>query len=455
MPSSHDLSGLMKFLGRDPWRECFAEVFDEHLGPVLDAGGLEFDDLEALIGNDLAMTLWGCAFEDFLTREFEVEGGNIVDEYLRRRGWTESAGSKAYIKALRTSVMSLYEVSDVVPGKSLMARDLIRGGEPVLVSEGTATKSLKQWDKIAARIVPVLSKAVFAGGLLAFSTEMQDLLFDGLRRLHGRKNAKSLPQLTADTLRASAFMFTLVWVTETVGRIASDGGPSLQNFEGEEILFHDVRFPLANGIAQKDVVARLNTLPGLSQETAKFWNWLEIETSSSGNKTKKPGGLSLDTSMDGSGKRVLGNVELKGRFLHLSVNSAARADKGRALLAEALADLLRAPLTEIRTVEQMMADRTDRPPEDPGLDMPPEIAEQIIHQLLDKQYRETLDQPVGMLGEKTPREAVRTSKGKQQVVDWLKYLENQTARHPDPSDPMTTYSFQWMWKELGVEAMRK
>jgi hypothetical protein len=45
------------------------------------------------------------------------------------------------MKALSVSVMSLYEVSEIVPGKSFLARDLIRGGEPILISEGTATRT--------------------------------------------------------------------------------------------------------------------------------------------------------------------------------------------------------------------------------------------------------------------------------------------------------------------------
>jgi len=48
------------------------------------------------------------------------------------------------MSGLRSSVMSLYEVSDVRAGESLLAHDLFRGGEPVRVSEGTATRSLKQ-----------------------------------------------------------------------------------------------------------------------------------------------------------------------------------------------------------------------------------------------------------------------------------------------------------------------
>ena len=82
-----------------------------------------------------------------MTRE-GAEGSNIVDDYLKRRGWKESASARAYMLALRSSVMSLYEVSDIVRDTSFRARDLVRGGDPI--SERSATRSLKQWDRIAA-----------------------------------------------------------------------------------------------------------------------------------------------------------------------------------------------------------------------------------------------------------------------------------------------------------------
>ena len=273
MPTSHDLKGLMKFLARDEWRDCFEDVFEDHFGPVLDAGDMEFEDIVEILGHDWAMTLWGCAFEDFLTQDFEVEGGNIVDEYLKHRGWKENTQAKAYIKALRTSIMSLYEVSDIVPGNSLMARDLIRGGEPIAVSEGTATKTLKQWDRIAARVVPVMGRNVVAGGLLPFTPQATDALVDGLHQMFGKKNAKKLPVIKDGDLQAAASMFTLSWLFDTLERTM--GMPSLQNSDGDELVFHDVRFPLASGATQKDIAARVNAIPGMSQENAKFWNWLE------------------------------------------------------------------------------------------------------------------------------------------------------------------------------------
>jgi len=102
MPTSHDLSGLMKFLARDEWRECFEEVFNEHFGPVLDEGEGEFEDLAEVVGDYWTMALWGCAFEDFLTQDFEGEPSNIVDEYLKRRGWKESVQRDNYGVRLAT-----------------------------------------------------------------------------------------------------------------------------------------------------------------------------------------------------------------------------------------------------------------------------------------------------------------------------------------------------------------
>ena len=60
-----------------------------------------------------------------------------------------------------------------------------------------------------------------------------------------------------------------------------------------------------------------------------------------------------------------------------------------------------------------------------------------------------------MLGNRTPRQAAKTPAGRQKVAEWLKYLENQSARQRDPNDAMATYSFEWMWKELSVHDLRQ
>ena len=143
MPNAHSLRGLMKWLTRDEWRDRFAEVYGDHLRPACEGIGADVDEIVSVLGQDWFMTtIWGSAFEDFLTRDFDG-CYNIADDYLKRRGWKESASTRAYITALRTSVPSLYEVSDIIKDASFRARDLVRGGDPILISERSATRSPK------------------------------------------------------------------------------------------------------------------------------------------------------------------------------------------------------------------------------------------------------------------------------------------------------------------------
>jgi hypothetical protein len=116
----------------DPFRWTFAEIYDHHLLPACRRTGLDAEEVMAILGENWFMTtVWGWAFEDFLTRE-DADGRNIIDDYLKRRGWKEGTSARTYMSALRASVMSLYEVSDIVRDTSFRARDLVRGGDPAL-----------------------------------------------------------------------------------------------------------------------------------------------------------------------------------------------------------------------------------------------------------------------------------------------------------------------------------
>ena len=46
MPSSHSLAGLMQWLARDPWREAFADVVEQHIGRAI--SHTDIADLEEL-----------------------------------------------------------------------------------------------------------------------------------------------------------------------------------------------------------------------------------------------------------------------------------------------------------------------------------------------------------------------------------------------------------------------
>ena len=76
-----------------------------------------------------------------------------------------------------------------------------------------------------------------------------------------------------------------------------------------------------------------------------------------------------------------------------------------------------------------------------------------VHEALDRQYRKTLGEPLPTLGGKSPRQAARSAEGRRAVANWLKGLEQASARC-SADDPMRDYNFGRMWEELGVSDLR-
>lgn len=446
MGERNDISGLLSFIGRETiWRDRLQDVVAEHLMPAFEEFEIDQDDLGELLGEQWAGVLWGCGFEDFLGQRYE--DGNIVDLYLKRRGWKETVMNRAYFAALRDAPVSLYEVTDVQPGLSMALRDLLSDVAPVTVQEKSATRTLKQWDRIAVRVVPERDHHVISGALLPFSLDAADFLFAGLRDALKLKKPDAL-RLTREQLQGCAPIFTAAWLFTEIARALTPAQPQFTNSDGDDVVFHDLRFPLATGATQKDVAARLDEVKGFSPEGPQFWNWLAARKRRSG---KAVGGTMLETQMDGA--TVLGSLELKGKTLLATVNSAERATKIEALITDAVGDLLKRPLTTIRTLEQMAAEKRRDGPRDVADDIPPEIAQQIGREFMDQHYRETLDAPIPVLGGKSPRQAVRNAAGRQKVIEWLKLLENRNAGQQNVA--IAEYDFGWMWAELGLLEHRK
>ena len=70
----------------------------------------------------------------------------------------------------------------------------------------------------------------------------------------------------------------------------------------------------------------------------------------------------------------------------------------------------------------------------------------VLQAQLTAHYRQTLDEPIPMLNGKTPRACAASPQTRQEVIEWLKYLENMNARSPN-----SDYDFSWMWQELGLD----
>jgi hypothetical protein len=454
--------GLVEWSRRDPWRERMGELVEKHIRKACDLNEIDLFDLPGVIG-EAAMTAMDCAFEDCCARTWE-DGSNLARDYLKRRGWKETAVNRAYIEALRDSTMSLYEVSDVQSGASFLARDLVRGGDPIRVTERTATKTLVTWDVIACRIVTVRGVVQMTGAVLAIDRDLAEEILALLRRTQSRApamaarifaaadpalRARLKAELATDDaiLGAAAATITTLWLNHAIRR-AHAPLPQLANTDGEPLAFVTLHYKLTPGATMEGIAAALAQAPDLSDHgDGAHWTWLAPEEPS----PKRRGLKGADRP--GAGRTVYGNLTLTAKTLEAEVNSEARCARLRSLLAPALEGLVREPLIQRMTPEQAMAEARPATSSPRAEAMDPEDLRRITHEVLDRQYRKTLAEPVPMLGGKSPRQAVRSAKGRMAVASWLKGFEQHSALRP-PGDPMRDYDFGWLWDELGISDLR-
>lgn len=202
----------------------------------------------------------------------------------------------------------------------------------------------------------------------------------------------------------------------------------MTNSDGEEIVFTKVRFAVAKE-HQAEVAWLLDQVPELARQSKReYWSWHRQDGEQGGKRPED--GMSL-ASWDQTGALVLGHMELRGKWLVLEVNSAARGERGKQMLMKLLGGLVATPVTESQSMQSALEEHRARKrpsAEAAAPKLPPEEAARVMSELFDRHYRQVIDEPLPALGNISPHEAVRTPDGRQKVIGWLKNLENGESR---------------------------
>lgn len=307
-----------------------------------------------------------------------------------------------------------------------------------------------------------------AGGVLLFDFNTSEALLKTLRRVSKKAHADAgkfarqlgqgidkrvFAEALTDTelLRTSAFLFTNIWLDDHLHRTLNPTLPQMVNTDGDELVFTTISYPLTPSSTDAIRLA-LAAIPAFRPESETFWNW--IGPKERVDKKRRADGQTFITTLD-DGSLVLGTVELKGNtLLVLEANSQQRAERGRALVATVLGDLVGEPVIETRTVAQLMASRPTEKSEPLSSGLSPDEERALIQESLERHYLNLLDESVPMLGNMTPRRAAKSAKGREKLVAWLKLLENGAARQ-DGASPMAGCDLSWMWTELGIADLRR
>jgi hypothetical protein len=127
---------------------------------------------------------------------------------------------------------------------------------------------------------------------------------------------------------------------------------------------------------------------------------------------------------------VLGHIEIDGKQLTAEVNSAQRAVELKRLVSEQLGEKARYRVTEIQSMERLLAEARANPPraatqadmDQAALMAQPEVQAQL-REMLARHYDAWVDEKLPALQGKTPREAVRTVAGREKVAALIQDIE--------------------------------
>lgn len=169
MSSYNSVTGsLLKFAQAEPWKQRLAEHMQGYIAFCAYYLKVSTKNLEARIesSDDAARMIFGVVFEDLMTVLFQQH--TLVDAYMQKHGWKESANSKRYANFLAMSSPAIYLVTAVVPGKSISVQ-AVEGGEVSLIDETTASHHVIVNQCLYARVLTFNGRNVFTGGVLPFS----------------------------------------------------------------------------------------------------------------------------------------------------------------------------------------------------------------------------------------------------------------------------------------------
>ncbi len=442
--------------------DWLTERYREEMAEALEAGffdGLADDERARLdeLPDDLRDMVEINAAEWVLADGRLAEGAvreppspRALDLVLGPDGPPFTAAQRAQLEELGARPLRLYEVVESRPGEGLSLRDMLDPETPPLqVRERSASRSLVRWDVIGARVLRERDVRVLSGAIYHFTP---DLGAEALEDLHAALGESSGPPASEREALNERDLVTVIIVDLWLRRLVSP--PRIP-----ELVDAGTREPLMLVTDHYEVLD---------------WDRLAaaLEARPDVEGSREEGWVRLDRPQGEGGTRSLLAINPGKRKDRLEpfARTQRLADEGRAWLEQVAGDALRFlvrdtvdPVTLMkqeagrRGAKSAARRQAKRPaagakaPAGPrGSAEVPQLSPEVLQQIHEHIYRKWADEPIPALGDRTPREALRTDEGREQVVRLLKQYEAGESRRAreEQREPV---DFAFLWRQVGLE----
>jgi hypothetical protein len=337
----------------------------------------------------------------------QIEGERAVDRFLEEEGGMLSPEEHAWLKAQQGAALSVWEVTACEPGVSVTARDLL-SGESRRILEVRGSRALVARDAVLARVADYDGASYFCG----IHPRLLPPHAAALVTAQVRRRAPRTPSPAALGEEALGLAMLRHWAKAVrEEEAAAAARKKLVNTDGEAFVMTTDHFEL-DATAHAEIRARLTHIEGVEHE----------EDGEEGVRfTIFKQGNAVHAQWDNT---VMAHLTLGSNRLRLETNSVERADRLRARIEAGCGALLRHRLRE--HADPLSSARSDR--ESTPLPEPPPEALEALRELKARHYASWSDTPLPALGGKTPRQAARTRRGREQVDVILRSMENGEHR---------------------------
>ena len=403
--------------------EKYPEEVDDAVHSVF-MGGRDEDELGALeglpphLGQSLVINIGEWLLTD---AELSINSKDIpvIDLVLGAHGPRLNAAGRDWLAEIATRSMSLYEVREVKKGEGLLLRDLVYADEaPVWVHEKAATEHVVRWDIFGARLACKDGKTVLTGAVYPMTRALAMACLEEIEsEIEGDEDD---PVLVRKVVAWTIIDFWLESLLEErpLPKLVDAG-------TGGEIDLTTDRYRVLNWDSLEKILARQNDVDGDRHEG--WTRYVELE--------------------DGRRRSLAALNPGKGDILEVFCRALDLADAARNWLEQLAGGVVVYKIREVidpRSLKALEVAQAVPPP-----DIPLEVQRQIIHDYLQRHYEGWLDIPLPVLGGKSPLQAVKSKKGRTEVIELLKSIEQLEQRRTAQTGG-EAFDVRPLWERLGL-----
>lgn len=303
-------------------------------------------DVAEYLGHDLYDGIYPVFSEYFFSTVFMDNGKpwNFIDAFMKKDYRLLNKEQREYIKLLRNSYMSIYEVLEVTPGESMLVKNLIEDEAPILVSEKSATQQIVKWTKLGMRLVHLEDgRTVAGGGLLSMPSEAADevisliqMMTNKMKNLSAQfKKQLEIPGEDSDLLQKKIWAkeIAIAWINHWLGVRSVGIRERMHNQDGDSMQFCKLQFPIL--VDEEEVANMIDDIKQMDWDKDYHWRWIE---------------KAANSKMD----IVFADVIIQNKKLIIQTNSMERAEEARDRLKEGLGDVLGIGLISMENMDKLI-----------------------------------------------------------------------------------------------------